>query len=204
MATTTRRRPYAVECANFRDVGEYQHGAPLLAGGLLQAAWRDASFLLRPDVHSIKARHIVVASQRYAVAGGISAPAAACDPVGTMMSTDHISDATEVKPQGRCRRPGCRQLFEAAPRIANSVGHIRSYYGLAVHGGMRVKHDGRPGTIVGYSGQYIEVLVDGEDRPTTCHATSRMEYPPGTRVGPDPDKRFAHLVEVPAAAGAGQ
>ncbi|MDX3298683.1 hypothetical protein PV569_34025 [Streptomyces scabiei] len=81
-------------------------------------------------------------------------------------------------------------------RVSSSIEHIRNYYGLAVHVGMDVKHNGRPGRIVGFSGQYIEVQLDGDDHPTTCHATSEMEYPPRTRVGPDPDERFAHLVEV--------
>ncbi|MFD0032546.1 hypothetical protein ACFVJK_30615 [Streptomyces sp. NPDC127172] len=190
------RRPYAVECADFDRVGGYAHGAPLLAGGLLQAAWRDASFLRRPDVHSSKARHVIVASHRFGVGSGITVPAAACDPTRIMINTDLIADATEVKPQGKCRRPGCRQLFEAAPRIANSVKHIRNYYGLALHGGMRVIHAGRPGTIVGFAGQYVEVQHDGDDHTTTCHAVSEMEYPQGTRIGPGPDERFAHLVQV--------
>jgi hypothetical protein len=194
MATT--RRPYAVECDDFDSVAQYSHGAPLLAGGVLQAAWRNAEFLNRPDVRTIKARHVIVASHRYAVGSGMCVPAAACSPTMIMMNTDIIADATEVKPQGRCRRPGCRQLFEAAPRIANSVKHIRNYYGLAVHGGMRVKHSGQPGVIVGYSGQYIEVLLDGDTRPVTCHATWEMEYPDGAQVGPGPDERFAHLVQV--------
>jgi len=185
-----------VECEDFHCVETYPHGAPLLRNGVLQAAWRDASFLDRPDVRSIKARHIIVASHEYAVGSGVSGPAAACDPRRIMIDTDLAADATEVKPQGKCRRPGCRQLFADAARIANSVEHIRNYYGLAVYGGMRVKHEGKPGTIVGYRGQYIEVLIDGDDRPITCHATAEMEYPEGTRVGPDPDERFAHLVEV--------
>jgi hypothetical protein len=192
----TTRRPYAVECEDFRRPGEIPHGAPLLRNGLLQAAWRDASFLRRPDVHSIKARHVIVATHEYAVAGGMVGPAAACDPRGILIDSDLAADATEVKRPGKCRRPGCRQLFEEAPRLASSIEHIRNYYGLALYGGMRLVHGGRPGTIVGFHGQYVQVLHDGDDRPETCHATSGMEYPEGARVGPGPDERFAHLVEV--------
>ncbi|WP_333745458.1 hypothetical protein [Streptomyces sp. IBSBF 2950] len=81
-------------------------------------------------------------------------------------------------------------------RIESSREHIRRYYGLEVNVGLDVKHDGRPGRVAGFSGQYIEVQLDGDDHTTTCHATSAMEYPKGTRIGPDPDERFAHLVQV--------
>ncbi|MDX3672698.1 hypothetical protein [Streptomyces europaeiscabiei] len=195
--TAKTRRPYAVECGPGHDaLTKLPHGAPLLTGGLLQAGHRDASFLRRPDVRTDKASHIIVVSHEYAVGRGVTTSAAACDPKRIMIDEGLVRDAVAVHPNGRCRRPGCRQLFARASAEANSIEHIRNYYGLAVHGGMRVKHSGRPGVIVGYSGQYIEVLIDGADRPTTCHATSEMEYPPGTRVGPDPDERFAHLVQV--------
>lgn len=108
-------RPEPVECEDFDRVSEYEHGTPLLWNGRLQAGRRDASFLSRPDVHSIKANHIVVASHRYAVGSGISVAAAACDPVGIMIFTDAgLRDAKEVHPNGRCRRPGCPQLFDKA------------------------------------------------------------------------------------------
>jgi hypothetical protein len=81
-------------------------------------------------------------------------------------------------------------------RIESSREHIRNYYGLDLKVGLDVTHEGRPGKIVGFAGQYVEVQHDGDDHTTTCHATSSMEYPPGTRIGPDPDERFAHLVQV--------
>jgi hypothetical protein len=81
-------------------------------------------------------------------------------------------------------------------RIESSREHIRNYYGLDLRVGLEVKHAGRPGRIVGFSGQYVEVILDGDDHTTTCHATSEMDYPQGTRIGPDPDERFAHLVQV--------
>ncbi|MFE5037150.1 hypothetical protein [Streptomyces sp. NPDC056683] len=83
-------------------------------------------------------------------------------------------------------------------RVKSSIEHIRNYYGLALRVGLDVKHEGRPGVIVGFSGQYVEVQIEGDDHTTTCHATAEMEYPPGTRVGPDPDERFAHLVQTTA------
>jgi hypothetical protein len=81
-------------------------------------------------------------------------------------------------------------------RIESSREHIRNYYGLNLRVGMKAKHAGRPGRIVGFSGQYVEMQLDGDDHTTTCHATSEMEYPQGTSIGPGPDERFAHLVEV--------
>jgi hypothetical protein len=81
-------------------------------------------------------------------------------------------------------------------RIESSREHIRNYYGLDLRVGLEVRHENRPGRIVGFAGQYVEVQLDGDDHTTTCHATSEMEYPQGTRIGPGPDERFAHLVEV--------
>lgn len=83
-------------------------------------------------------------------------------------------------------------------RIESSREHIRRYYGLELSIGLEVKHEGRPGRIAGFAGQYVEVQLEGDDYTTTCHATSEMEYPQGTRIGPDPDERFAHLVQVQA------
>jgi hypothetical protein len=82
-------------------------------------------------------------------------------------------------------------------RIKSSGEHIRNYYGLDLRVGLDVTHEGRPGEIVGFAGQYVEVQLYGDDHTTTCHATSSMEYPEGTRIGPDPDERFAHLVQTP-------
>lgn len=104
-------RPDAVECADFESPSAYPHGAPLLLEGVLQAGWCDATFINCPDVYSIKARHVIVASHRYAVAGGIVAPAAACSPTQIAIDVSMMADAIDVRPNGRCRRPGCRQLF---------------------------------------------------------------------------------------------
>ncbi|QBJ94515.1 hypothetical protein D0Z67_29550 (plasmid) [Streptomyces seoulensis] len=84
-------------------------------------------------------------------------------------------------------------------RVENSVEHIRNYYGLNLRVGLEVKHEGRAGRIVGFAGQYVAVHLDGDETYVVCHATAEMEYPEGVQVGPGPDERFAHLVQVPAA-----
>lgn len=94
------------------------------------------------------------------------------------------------------------ELTEAArsvrTRVKNSIEHIRNYYGLNLRIDLEVKHEGKPGRIVGFAGQYVAVHQDGDETYIVCHATSEMEYPEGVQVGPGPDERFAHLVEVPA------
>lgn len=81
-------------------------------------------------------------------------------------------------------------------QIRSSIEHIRNYYGLDLSVGLDVEHDGRPGKIVGFSGQYVVVRIKGEDHTTTCHATAEMKYPQHVHIGPGPDERFAHLVET--------
>ncbi|MEW2301961.1 hypothetical protein AB0958_18640 [Streptomyces sp. NPDC006655] len=80
-------------------------------------------------------------------------------------------------------------------QIENSREHIYNYYGLRVHVGLGITYDGRTGSIVGFAGQYVVIQLDGDDDTMICH-TGSLEYPPGVRVGPDPDERYAHLVEV--------
>lgn len=80
-------------------------------------------------------------------------------------------------------------------QIESSRDHIRNYYGLQLHIGLGITYDGRSGAIVGFAGQYVVIQLDGDDDTMTCH-TGDLEYPPGVRVGPGPDERFAHLVEV--------
>lgn len=109
-----KRPPAAEWSGGEHDIYGFEHGTPLLFNGRLQASRRDATFLSCPDVHSIKARHIVVASRRYAIVpGGTVSLAAACDPVRIAVLPG-TADATEVHPNGRCARPGCAQLFAAA------------------------------------------------------------------------------------------
>jgi hypothetical protein len=109
------KRPAPVECSDFDDLpATIPHGAPLLSDGRLVAGHRDATFVSCPDVYSIKASHIVVASHEYAVAGGERLAAAACDPRRIAIDVGLNRPATEVHPNARCRRPGCRQLFAQA------------------------------------------------------------------------------------------
>jgi hypothetical protein len=63
--------------------------------------------------HPIKVRHVVVASHRIAIGSGVTGLASACDPRRIMICFP-VKDATEVHPNGRCRRPGCEQLFARA------------------------------------------------------------------------------------------
>ncbi|MEU2426883.1 hypothetical protein ABZ619_38725 [Streptomyces sp. NPDC007851] len=80
-------------------------------------------------------------------------------------------------------------------QMENSRDHIRNYYGLDLKAGLHITYDGRPGAIAGFCGQYVVIQLDG-DKDTLVVHTGSLEYPPGVRVGPGPDERFAHLVEV--------
>ena len=91
----------------------FPHGTPLTFDGRLQAGWRDATFLNSPDVHSIKARHVVVASHQIAIGSGATGSPRPATPRRIMIGFP-VKDATEVHPNGRCRRPGCAQLFAQA------------------------------------------------------------------------------------------
>lgn len=57
--------------------------------------------------------------------------------------------------------------------------------------GLRVRHGGQEGTIVGTAGQYLLVLHDGDTEPRTCHPTANMEYATDSnawvRATPRPD-----------------
>lgn len=82
-------------------------GTPLLIGGRLQSASRDASWWNRPDVRSVKAAHVVVSSQL--------GHGAACDSKRIMLDTDGtVLAAAEVGAGARCRRAGCAALFARA------------------------------------------------------------------------------------------
>ena len=52
-------------------------------------------------------------SRHIAIGSGAVGLAAACDPRRIMICFP-IKDATEVHPNGRCQRPGCKQLFAQA------------------------------------------------------------------------------------------
>ena len=59
-----------------------------------------------------------------------------------------------------------------------SMDYIRNYYSVPAKRGRRVRLDGRPGTIVGASAQWLRVRLDGDKRPVTAHPIWRMEYEP--------------------------
>jgi hypothetical protein len=107
------QRPDPAEWSGDEDDLPLPHGAPLLFDGRLQAGWRDATFPRSPDIHSIKARHVVVASRQIAIGGGDTGLAAARDPRRIMIGFP-VKDAAEVHPSGRGRRPGRAQPFAQA------------------------------------------------------------------------------------------
>lgn len=57
-----------------------------------------------------------------------------------------------------------------------SIEYIRSYYNVPAQRGMRVVADGKPAEIRGARGQYLRLLLDGDQHLTTWHPTWRIEY----------------------------
>lgn len=112
MATRTAR-PAPAEWGSDL-ITDYPHGTPLLRKGKLQASRRNATFVSRPNTRTHKVAHVLVASHRIAIGSGVADLAAACDPVWIMLLDDMVEDATGIQPNGRCRRPGCAQLFTQA------------------------------------------------------------------------------------------
>ncbi|WP_330328148.1 KOW domain-containing RNA-binding protein [Streptomyces pseudovenezuelae] len=144
--------------------------------------YRDASWLNRPDVHTVKALHVAVFTDRLNIGSGSVGLGAACETSNIMLNDDLFFEAHKASQNARCRRRACQALFAAADRQHSDLEHIRSYYGLEhrigvrVELGLHVRHAGRPGVIVDTDGQYLVLRVDGEARPVTAHATSSMEY----------------------------
>jgi hypothetical protein len=62
-----------------------------------------------------------------------------------------------------------------------SAAYVRGYYKVPAKRGGRVIADGKPGVIVGFSGQYIRVRLDGEKVARSWHPVWRMEYAEATR-----------------------
>ncbi|MGW0757131.1 hypothetical protein ACWD1Y_11685 [Streptomyces sp. NPDC002814] len=160
------------------------HGAPVLWGGELAALYRDASFYRRPDTRTAKQAHAAVFSTGLTTRGGalLGDFGAACDPGRIMLNEDLFLEAHKVRKLARCRRRACQSLFAVAERQHGDLDHIRSYYklehriGVRVDLGLRVRHHGRPGTIIDTRGQYLVVRLDDEPLPVTVHATAEMEY----------------------------
>ncbi|MFF1600796.1 hypothetical protein ACFVYV_25360 [Streptomyces mirabilis] len=67
-------------------------------------------------------------------------------------------------------------------RQTADLDYIRRYYalesrrGIRVTIGGRVRNHGREGAIVDTSGQYLMLLLDGDEQPVRRHVTSNMEY----------------------------
>jgi hypothetical protein len=112
-------RPAGVEWADV-DITKVEHGTPLLRGGHLLAGYRNATFINCPDARTIKQRHIVVVSHTFAVAGGTTTEAAACDPRRIQMGGLAEVPAHEVLRVARCRRPACAALFAQADAAKES------------------------------------------------------------------------------------
>lgn len=59
-----------------------------------------------------------------------------------------------------------------------SLDYVRWKYGVPAKRGMRVRADGKLGTITNGDGQYIRVRIDGEKQSGSWHPTWNMEYEP--------------------------
>ncbi|MEU0656141.1 hypothetical protein ABZ485_28385 [Streptomyces albogriseolus] len=116
--------------------------------------------------------------------------------LNTLTPTTPFEQRFQIEDEAEELREDARSI---RTRVENSIEHIRNYYGLNLRVGLEVKYEGRAGRIVGFAGQYVAVHCDGDETFVICHATAEMEYPKGVQVGPGPDERFAHLVQVPAA-----
>jgi hypothetical protein len=66
-----------------------------------------------------------------------------------------------------------------ATSVYDSLAYIRRYYGVpaVIPGRVRYTWRGeRFGTIVGTSGAYLMILLDGDRRPSAFHPTWELEY----------------------------
>lgn len=58
-----------------------------------------------------------------------------------------------------------------------SADYVRRYYRVPAKRGGRIRWDGRPGTIVGFVGQYLRVRLDARPKYViTLHPTYLIEY----------------------------
>ena len=57
-----------------------------------------------------------------------------------------------------------------------TLEYIRSHYRVPARFGARVIADGKPATITGTQGQYLLLLVDGEQQENPWHPTWRIKY----------------------------
>lgn len=73
-----------------------------------------------------------------------------------------------------CDNPICERCT-----VSSDDGeYVRSHYGVPAYrdGRIHFAWDGRNGTIVGFDGQYLLVLFDGDTEPSTLHPTWLVEY----------------------------
>lgn len=61
-----------------------------------------------------------------------------------------------------------------------SAKYVRDYYKVPAKRGMRVVANGKPGTIIGFSGAHLRIRLDGEKYAGNWHPTWRIEYPEAT------------------------
>lgn len=60
--------------------------------------------------------------------------------------------------------------------MSDQYQYFRDHYGVPAHTGCRVTLDGKPGTVVGVSGPYLRLRLDGQIRRVLAHPTWMMEY----------------------------
>lgn len=53
---------------------------------------------------------------------------------------------------------------------------IRSHYDVPARVGVRIRFQGKPGTIEGAQNSYLRIRLDGERHTVLCHPTWEMEY----------------------------
>ena len=56
-----------------------------------------------------------------------------------------------------------------------SAADVRRMFGVDYKRGERITVDGKPGEIVGFMGQYLQVKFDGEKHSRRAHPTWRVE-----------------------------
>ena len=54
--------------------------------------------------------------------------------------------------------------------------NIRNVYGVPAKKNGRIEYKSRPGTIVGTTGAYLRIRLDGESEIKTYHPTWEIEY----------------------------
>lgn len=58
-----------------------------------------------------------------------------------------------------------------------SAAYVRNYYQVPAKRGMRIKIEGKPALIVGFSGAHLRIRIDGEKHIVNAHPTWEITYP---------------------------